>query len=143
MYLSLENERRMVRKKAMAGDEVVLRYRENPQWFPGRLDSLALDGFLRTSAGRFQTGEVFKVKAIGPFQVRDNGKRFLGGLLAASALVYMGGTLVNGWILKNPANQFRYYQTPMIILGAGTALFIPWRLSYRIGGKWQLRVLQY
>jgi hypothetical protein len=125
-YLSLEHEGRMIRKKAFVGDVLSIRLK-NKERFSGVVDSIALDGYFRMNGQGFRVG----------------GRRFWGAFLSVSSLVYMAGTIVNGWIIGMPANEFRYYTAPLIVFGGGTALAMPWRYSYPVGRKWQFRVLQY
>ncbi len=142
-YLSLENERRMIRKKAFVGDEIRFSVHSNPEKFSRLLDSIAMDGFFRADRLNFQVSEIRKVWAQGPFSSNERGKRFLGALLTLSSIVYMGGTLVNGWILENPAQHIDFYKTPLALMGVGVGLYVPWRSSYRLGNGWKLRVMQY
>lgn len=142
-YLSLENERRMIRRKAFVGDEIIFSLRTNPERFSCVLDSIAMDGFFRADRMDFQTSEIRKVWAQGPFISNERGKRFLGAILTLSSIVYMGGTLVNGWILQNPAQHINFYKAPLVVMGVGVGLYVPWRNSYGLGKGWKLRVMQY
>ncbi len=141
-YLSLEHEGRMIRKKAFVGDVLSIRLK-NRERFSGVVDSIALDGYFRMNGQGFRVGEVYRIKAMGPYRVDASGRRFWGAFLSVSSLVYMAGTIVNGWIIGMPANEFRYFTAPLIVFGGGTALAMPWRYSYPVGRKWQFRVLQY
>jgi len=142
LYLSVENERRMIRKKAFIGEEIRFCLDKDRTKISGTIDSLALDGVFTVGGTLYKSSEIRKIYAVGSLRVNDKGKRLLGGTLAASSMVYMAGTLINGWITGPPANQIRYYQVPLILLAGGIGLFTPWRKAYPLQGRWKLRVLQ-
>jgi hypothetical protein len=142
LYLSVENERRMIRKKAFVGEEIRFCLGNERTKISGTIDSLALDGVFSVGGTLYKSSEIRKIYAVGSLRVNDRGKRLLGGTLAASSMVYMAGTLINGWIIGPPANQIRYYQVPLIIFAGGIALLTPWRTAYPLERRWKLRVLQ-
>lgn len=141
-FLSIENERRYVRHKAYVGDEIKYKSRMDAHPRVGIIDSLSTNGYIRINRFPMHTDSIVKVYRKYAFQKSRPLRSLLGGGFVAGSALYMAGNVVNGWITGNETLKAPL-TTPLIVMGSGILLLRDWRRSYRIGGRWQARVLEF
>lgn len=142
-YLSVENEKRLKRYKAFEGDKIRIRMQHIPGKISGTLDSLALDGTFKLDGRIYHTDSIDRVYRKDIFKPEGFRLKFLGTGLIAGSVLYMGGMIVNGWILSTGPAAATLYTAPLIILGTGLILVHQWKPAYKQGKSWRMRVLQY
>jgi hypothetical protein len=141
-FLSIENDHRYVRYKAYVGDEIKYKSRMDARARVGIIDSLSTDGYIRINRFPMHTDSIVRVYRKYVFQKSRPLRTLLGGGLVAGSALYMAGNVVNGWITGNETLNAPM-TTPVIVMGSGILLLRDWRRSYRMGGRWHARVLEF